>query len=144
MYWINSRALKNKLRSGEFSDRDVIPYIIAEGILYNLSFIGDALNDTTSYVTIFAGILAVIFGTLFVFKKHDPNSNSSFLKKYFSLGWVVTVHCLIAVIPFTILTIILAVITGAKDLIFEAAPATGAILFFVLYYLLLGKHISET
>ena len=144
MYWINSRALKNKLRSGDFSERDAIPYIIAQGILINLSFLGDSPETATSLITIGAGILGVILGTLFVFKKHDPNSNSSFLKKYVSLSWVVTIHCTLLLIPFLIVTILLAATTGAKDVIFEAAPATGAVLLCILYYVLLGKHISET
>jgi len=145
MYWINTKQLKNKLRSGTFSDRDAIPYIIADGVLINLAYLGDSPDTAKSLVVIAVGILAVILGTWFVFNKHDPDSQSSFLKKYISLGWVVSVHCLLLFIPFLIVfAILLAAITGAREFVFEVAPTAGAIIFSILYYLLLGKHISET
>ena len=129
MYWINSRALKNKLRSGEFSERDAIPYIIAQGILINLSFLGDSPDTTNSLIAISLGILAVIIGTWFVFKKHAPNSNSSFLKKYVSLGWVVTIHCFLILIPVLFALAFLMVVLGASEFAMEIMPTAFVVIF---------------
>lgn len=145
MYWINSRALKNKLRSGDFSDRDAIPYIIAEGILINLVLLLSGTPEgKTSLVSTVAGVLAVVLGTWFVFKKHNPDSSSSFLKKYLSLGWVVSIQFFLIFISILLLVLVPAIIWGITSINGELVANAAEIIFYFLYYLLLGKYISET
>lgn len=143
MYWIKIKSLKHDLKTGTFTERDAIPYVIAEGILFQLALIVGSEQSIFDLFNLIIGIVAIIIGTWYVFKLHDKDSASSFLAKYISIGWVVTIQCLLIFLPLAIAIIVPAAIMGSKFWIGLGGVIWCSTLYLVYYYLL-GKHISET
>ena len=143
MYWINIESLKADLQTGRFTERDAVPYIIADGILMSVFALADGYESPLDFLGAILGILAVIYGTWFVFNRHNSHSRSSFLMKYIALGWVVSIRCLLVLVPLIIvLTIPVAILGNAAWI--NLTSIIWAIIFYFVYYYLLGKHVSET
>ena len=144
MYWINIKALKEDLISGDYQERDIIPYIIASGIMTSLGSIGGSDAGIFDLIAAIIGIIAIIFGTWYVFGQHKPNSQVSFLSKYISLGWVVGFRLFLTIIPIVIITVILTATRTNDESLVYGIGILVLIFYSIIYYLLLGKHISET
>lgn len=142
MYWTNIKALKIDLSSGNYQERDIVPYIIADGILTALFSIGGSDTAVFDVINVIIGIVIIIVGTWYVFGQHQPNSQASFLTKYISLSWVVGFRLLIITIPLIIIGVFLTPLTAGTPLLYGYGILIG-VLYAIIYYLLLGKHISE-
>lgn len=143
MYWIKTKKLKEELRSGTFSERDAIPYVIAQGILIQLAIFCGTDKSMFDWFTFPFSIIALIVGTWYVFKKHNADSATSFLAKYVSLSWVVTIQCILIFTPVAV-AIILPGVIMENNLLIGAGGIVWNINFYLIYYYLLGKHIAET
>lgn len=143
MYWMKTKSLKHDLQTGTFTERDAIPYIIAESILVQLALFGGSEHIVFDSLNIIIGIAAIITGTWYVFNKHDKDSASSFLSKYVSIGWVVTVQCLLMLFPLAIVITVPAMLIGNQFWI-GFCEIVFFVVFYLVYYYLLGKHISDT
>jgi hypothetical protein len=143
MYWVNINVLKIKLQTGQFKEIDAIPYIIADGILTCLAGLAGGYTSPLDLVTACIAITAIIYGTWHVFKKHNQNSESSFLTKYITLGWVVHWRCLLVLLPLIIIFTIPVAMLGNETWI-HITSSMWVIIFYFVFYALLGKHISET
>ena len=144
MYWLNLKSLKQDLRTGQFKDINAVPYIIAAGIMmiFNIFFAG-GYSSPIDLLAFALAITAVVWGTWHVFKKHNENSESSFLMQYISLSWVVSLRCLLAFLPLIIiLTIPIAIL--CNDIWINITGIVWSIIVQFVFYYLLGKHISET
>jgi len=144
MYWINIKALKEDLRSGDYQDRDIVPYIIASGIMTQLFSIGGSNAGIFDLIAALIGIIAIVSGTWYVFGQHKQNSQASFLSKYISLGWVVGFRLFLIIIPVVIIAVILTATRANDESLLYGIGILVLIFYSIIYYLLLGKHISET
>ncbi len=140
MYWINIKSLKDDLRSGNCKERSVIPYIIAEGILIQLLAIFGTEITLFDFFSFIICVIIIIFGTWYVFEKHNQNSATSFLVKYITLGWVLNIRLSLIMLP---IFIPLAIIINNR-IMYHAILSVSGIIILIVYYRLLGKHIAET
>jgi hypothetical protein len=141
MYWLNIHALKSDLRAGQVSERDVVPYLIAEGILIQLSYLDGSGSSFFDYVDVLVGTAAVILGTWYVFNRH--RGGAPFLLKYITLGWVVGWRVLLVILPvFIVLALILGAMGGEGAVNFSTS-LFGAVYWYA-YFRVLGDRIAES
>ena len=114
-------------------------YVILMSIVAGFPF-GDM--NGWSVASGFASIVITIMGVLHLKKQNNDSFGNSFLTKYFSLGWVVTIRMLIVTIPAAVVIFALASIVGGDDAI-EPAVAVFTIAIEILFYWWLGLLIAE-
>lgn len=137
MFWLDINALKAQLRSGEFKERDIVPYIVADGILSQVFGMGRASAAGVDLLARLVGVAAILIGTWHVFERHDPESAVGFLPKYVALGWVVGFRLFLVFLPVMVIGgFAFGGYSGAFLLLMGA-------LLWLIYYRQLGQCISE-
>lgn len=153
MYFWNIKALTEDIRQGDFSDKDVISYIVLSLLLYSISF--EALNffpvENQNYnfwdiMDSFLSIFVPVIGTLYAYKMNGGRLGKDFANKYFSIGFVVGVRFFVYFLIFMPLLIIYWSYAYPNE---DEIPTTfvDVLIFFVWYILLyyqIGKYIQKT
>ena len=142
MYWIGIKKLKKDLREGTFSDRDAVPYLIAEGVLTELGLLAGSKSNIFDIVAAVIGIAALILGILFVYKYHNRSSRSSFLACYISMGWVLSIRYILLFLPLVVVAALLGAIFHSTALT-ESALLLLTVVYYFVYYYKFAEHISE-
>lgn len=133
MYWLGIEELKAELRAGTLAERDMVSYLIAQGIVLQLS-LAEASANAFALVECVFGVLTTVFGTWYVFNLHVESSKSSFLQKFVTLGWVVSIRWVIFFLP-------LIVIAGC--FLGDLGLALAGIAFSLVYFWRLGEHVAD-
>ena len=157
MYWIRTKKLKKQLRKGRITERQILPYLIAESICIQLTMMlipfalmlaveaEQTLFNIYDLASEIIVIAAFIIGIFYIFKKHQPASGSTFLQKYIPLSWVVAIQCLLGGMLIAIpIFINIGILSKDPDHLQGIVGLISAVVFHTVYYKLLGKHIAET
>lgn len=145
MYLINIKSLKKELINGPFTEKQAFQYLLAYLLFSNLVSL---LPDTTvNHWTIISGILYVIItflGIIYCFKKNKGSTGESFLPRYFSLLWVVSLRMFfIWAIPSILGVLVIAQLRGtAQNGATWYSCLFGGIFVIILYWRV-GIHIGE-
>lgn len=146
MYFLRCSELKEKLSKRTLSEREALPYLIADSVLIAIamsSFLGgytspnlwDFLRDVLAVMTTVAGII-------YAYKKNGGNNGYDFLQKYIVLGWVITWRWILIFIP---LFFIFYMLFGDHESS-SSTPLEIAFIFIaeIILYWRIGKHVSDT
>jgi len=152
MYFWDIESLKEDIRRGEFTDKELMPYIVLSVVLYILGteftayFPYENINIWT-YLLSILNILIPLGGTLYVYKKNGGAKGNNFASKYISIGLVVGFRFLVYLVLVIMLLIIYWYFSfGEQE---EEMPTTFVEValsssWYVLLYYQIAKHTEET
>ena len=149
MYIWNIGALKKKLASERFSDKELIPYIV---LYAGLSALVIEVNqylqieaNAWDYIESVGALIMAIAGTVYCYKCNGGKNGTNFASKYFSIGFVIGVRFFVYLIPIVFLLGFYTVIVFDQEghptnfldtLVFSCWNA--------ILYLRMAKHIGDT
>ena len=152
MYFWNINALKEDIKQGDFTDKQVISYIVLSLFLYSigLEFVYRFPIEESSYnlwdgIDSILSIVVPIAGTLYAYRMNGGAAGKDFANKYFSIGFVLGVRFLVyLVIMMIVLGIYWSIETQDEEVQTTVVDIAVFYLWYILYFYQLGKHISET
>ena len=157
MYFVKYQPLKRKLKERSLSDREAVVYLV----VYTFFLVVpagippetmDECNDCELMAWDYAVISLVnagiaIAGIYYIYDANGGKSGFDLIQKYFVLGWVVGIRCLIVFLPVGVATLV----ASAEVLGNEWEDRTQnrihyflTFLLFVVYFQRLGRHIRDT
>jgi len=152
MYFWNIDALLEDIKQGNFTDKEVIPYIILTLFLYNLGFelvyrfpMEESNYNLWDTIDAILSVVIPIAGTLYAYKMNGGAAGKDFANKYFSIGFVLGVRFWVYfVIPIVVLGIYWSVTFEDEEVQTTFVEIAVFYLWYILYFYQLGKYISET
>ena len=145
MYLWNINKLKSDLLAGKVTEREIFKYILASTLLLGLVIVEygaaselETISSTVSYVI-------TILGLFVFYRSNGGNNGKDFLKRYVSMGEVVTVRFFVMVMFPVLISLALAkyfifgLVSGQPDL-FDAISFT---FLEMVYIVLLARHFRS-
>lgn len=146
MYFIKIKPLKEQLINRSMSDREALPYYLVFCACISVAGWVTMPPRTTDWHMInnWAGLLIVLGGTIFTFTKNGGKTGYDFIQKSIVLGWVITVR----LVPLFLCGIVGVVLfkqgRGLPDNQTTWIDVVFVVVFMIIYYQRLGKHIQDT
>ena len=141
MYFVFYHPLKHMLRTNSLSDREALPYLIIDAVLFSLgsSSEADRLSNGYDLLSLCLTVIIVIGGTYYVYLQNGGKEGFNLIKKYLILGWVVSIRFAIVLIPVVIVNYIVVMpkLGDLYDVLFGGAIK-------LIYFQRLGTHIRDT
>lgn len=150
MYFVRSEALKQRLKSREFSDRETLPYLIAY-VSLGVLLMG-VLNhpvlvtpyNSWDWLSVGLSSLLGIAGVVYSYQCNGGKEGHDLILKYIVLGWVVSIRCVLVLIPILILVYMGGLLFGWAG---EATGLFDVLILFVfelILYWRLGENMRDT
>ena len=146
MYFIKYSPLKEKLRNRELSEREALPYLIVFMAL-SMAVTSFPLYDGFNIWDAISGILSVViavWGVVYSYKCNQGADGYDLIQKYFVLGWVVAIRCLLGFIPAAIVCYVGAELLGLVSDESNWVDVTITSVFLIVLYFKTGRHIKDT
>jgi magnesium-transporting ATPase (P-type) len=154
MYFWNIEALKNDVRTNNFTDKDVLPYLIIHLTFYVLlvefsPYTPWEIENPNMWdvLTSFAYVFIFIIGTIYLYKKNGGKEGVKFADKYFSIGFVAGIRLMIFVIlPYVFIFLGYEYLVNSTEEVIETSfiHFFSMVLVEVIMYWYIGKHIQDT
>lgn len=98
MYFWNINGLKEELAARPFSEREMLPYLIVFVVLSTASsYITTEISTVWDGLGAMWSIALAVVGTIHIYRQNGGASGQRFLQRYFALGWVIGLRCLVVV-----------------------------------------------
>lgn len=151
MYFWKIESLKQEIKSGSFTDKELIPYVALYAGLYAIGIEFAAYmpyEDVTvwTYVLSVLNVAIPVVGTIYAYTCNGGANGENFASKYFSIGFVIGIRFLAYLIPaMSVLFTYWVIVFGEQ----EQLPTTfvEVMLFSAWYgllYVRMAKHIGDT
>ena len=98
MYFWNIDELKNEMAARPFSEREMLPYLIVFVVLSTASsYVTTAVSTVWDGLGAMWSIALAVVGTIYIYRQNGGASGRHFLQRYFAVGWVIGLRCLVFV-----------------------------------------------
>jgi len=142
-FWRIER-LKAEMRAQPHSERESLPYLVAYVALFTLGggfpISGFNLFDA---IGLALSVAIAISGTIFIYKQNGGVDGRFFLQRYFAIGFVVALRCLVAIVAGTF--VLIAVLDSLGRLSDETSvyDFLYMVVAQMLIYWRIGYHIRD-
>ena len=149
-------SLVERFRTGQYHERETGPYFVATFILASILNIQIPVlmetNETvySSVISMVESILIFLIhlaGLMFIRECNGGTFSNHFLHKFFALGWVIGVRCVIVSIAFILPALIIQALIltdQGYSLLTPLFISTCVIFSQILFYILLGRAIRKS
>jgi hypothetical protein len=104
MYFYSINKLKDRLKSGQLSERESVPYLIISAAFIALfAYFPSPPENLWDYVSLSISLALAILGTIWLYQKNGGSDGKDFIYRYIILGFVVIVRYITAMLPVIIL-----------------------------------------
>ena len=140
----NLHKLKDELRQGPLAPKDAFLYLLIYNGLFALAAIPFFESNKFDVIIGVISALFIVVGTVYIYHANGGRNGVHLLDRYLSLGFVLTIRLVVCVLIPTYL-LYLIVLSAVSELAEETIAIDVAIFaaFEAVFYLLLGKHISD-
>lgn len=144
MYFWRIEKLKTEMAARPLSDREVLPYLVVFVLLSTIAcYFPLAVFNVWDGLGALLSIVLVLGGTIYIYLQNGGNTGQHFLQRYFAIGWVVVLRCLVVMVVCEIaLLTALEVIGVATDVTTWYEFLFIAITEAVIYWRI-GHHVRE-
>jgi len=142
--WWRIEGLKSQLSARPHTDREILPYTVANGALVGLSFTFPPANPNV-WDTL-GGVVAaplIVLGVLWAYRQNGGHAGRDFLQRYFTIGWVTSIRLLPVVL---LAAAVLFVIKGApadETLQTTSVDVLVTAALVGVYYQRVGSHMKQ-
>ena len=146
MQFLRYEAVKEKLRTRTLTDREALPYLLsmfafaAAAVVFPVP-LGNSLWD---HINQGGTVLLAVLGLIHSYCQNGGANGHDLALKYIVLGEVVVMRCTLVAIPTGILLIWLGNQLGLRDRPLGWYDTTLWLIFQVIAYQRLGRHIADT
>jgi hypothetical protein len=146
MYFIKIKPLKERLINRSMSDREALPYYLVFWACISVAGWATMPPQTTHWHMInnWVGLLVILGGTVFTFVKNGGEQGFDFIQKSIVLGWVITVRLVPLILCGIIGVVLFKQSRGFPDDQTSWVDVVFVVVFMIIYYQRLGKHIQDT
>lgn len=151
MYFWNIKSLKQEIKSGQFSDSRVFPYVVVYAFLYALiieaiAYLPYEDVNMWTYTLSILNIVIAIGGTFYVYRKNGGANGEDFASKYFGIGFVVGIRFLFYLVPVMVFMSVYWVYAFDEEAIISTTPIEVVLFSFwyALLYYRIGIHMNDT
>ncbi|TAE76898.1 MAG: hypothetical protein EAZ65_03430 [Verrucomicrobia bacterium] len=146
MYFFSYQPLKERLKNRKVCDREALPYLVVFSALTAAACLGDFEKSPNGwdYLDASLAIALAIVGVIHAYRQNGGASGFDLIQKYVVLGWVVSLRCLVVLLPCAMLAYSFA---GALELVGEETTGVDVLIstvFGSLIYYKIGQHIGDT
>ncbi len=145
MYFWKIKSLKDDIQNDVLTDKDnvlySVSYVVLTGILLLLAV--DSLYSTSGMGMVVVQLLVVIAGTYYAFYLNGGMQGKEFTKRFFSVGWVFLVRSLFFMLLGMLNLVFMTYLFGIEKMLTEQNTMIIALLFELLLYWRIGKHIES-
>ena len=142
MYFWNIKALKYQLAHDGLSQKDSLKYLLFLSVIGATPIPKPPFFSDASIIHHLFGIVILMLGTIYCYKKNAGSIGIDFLSRYISLTFVV----LIRLLPFAVILGLIpmtGILPKLEDNIQETIMWTLLYLIVIFWYWRVGYHISE-
>ncbi len=145
MYFWNIKNLKKDIRHARISSRDYFYYFLAYSTVYSILLIMTVIQlyETLGIVIAIVQILLFIAGTYYAFYSNGAREGRDFIRRFFSIGWVFLLRATFFMSIGMLNLYVMTSIFGLQNLFTIQNSAIIALLFEVLFYWRIGRHIAD-
>ena len=146
MQFFRYGAVKEKLRTSSMSDREALPYLLSMFAFIAVAVVFPLTLGTHLWDRINQGgtILLAILGLLYAYSQNGGANGRDLALKYIVLGEIVVARCSVFSIPVGLVLLWLGNQIGLRDQSMGWYDTTLWLIFQVVAYLRLGRHIADT
>jgi len=146
MQFFRYNAVKEKLRTRTLTDREALPYLLsmfvfaASAVVFPVPLGSDLWDRINQGGT----ILLAILGLLYAYRQNGRAHGHDLALKYIVLGEIAVARCFAVSIPLGIALVWLGTQLGLRDRTMGWYDTSLWLLFQVVAYQRLGRHIADT
>lgn len=146
MQFFRFDGIKEKLRTRTLTEREALPYLIsmfafaASAVVFPVPLGSDLWDRINQGGT----VLLAILGLLYAYRRNGGAHGHDLALKYIVLGEIVVARCFIVSIPVGIALVWLGTQFGLRDRTMGWYDTSLWLLFQVVAYQRLGRHIADT
>ncbi|MEM9443856.1 MAG: hypothetical protein AAGA18_00755 [Verrucomicrobiota bacterium] len=142
--WSTSKAVA-LFKEDTINDRLVLPYFITYSLLVALgTYMTYEVTTIWGWLEVGLDVIAVVFGTLYLYRLNNGANGNQFLNKYFIIGLPVALR---AILIFIVIAVPTYLIAQSLDIDTESGNPIDFILlliFYILFYWYFGLNIKKT
>jgi hypothetical protein len=144
MYFLNIRAVKNRLQMGTPSSGEALPYLLAYFLLVQaaIAFPG-TLESGWDRMVIAVEFVAAVSGTLALYQANGGSDGRDFIIRYFVLGWVVSLRILLLAVPLIALAAFALLLLGVDVESTGPFDVLYMLIFNIVFYLYFYGHMLD-
>ncbi len=145
MYFWKIEKLKVDIKNNQLTPKDNFLYLVSYVTVYSIVLMIAVvqLYETLGVWMAIVQILLFIGGTYYAFYSNDGAHGRDFAKRFFSIGWVFLLRATffmgIGMLNLYVMTYLL----GFESLFTVENSAIIALIFEILFYWRIGKHIED-
>ena len=146
MQFFRYNAVKEKLRTRTLTDREALPYLLSMFVFAASAVVFPVPLGSDQWDRINQGgtILLAILGLLYSYRQNGGAHGHDLALKYIVLGEIAVARCFAVSIPLGIALIWLGTQLGLRDRTMGWYDTSLWLLFQVVAYQRLGRHIADT
>ena len=144
MYFWRIENLKTDLAGRPLSDREALPYLVVYVVSAALaSSLPQMTSNGWDNLGAALSVTVALCGTIYIYQQNGGAHGQYFLQRYFAIGWVVTVRCLVIIVVLLIALFstleVLGLLTDATTWYEVAFIAVAEVIVFWR----IGRHVHD-
>ena len=145
MYFWKIKKLKEDIRHARVPARDYFYYFLSYTTIYSILLMLAVIQlyETLGIVMAIIQVLLFVGGTYYAFYSNGAGQGKDFMRRFFSIGWVFLLRATffmgIGMLNLYVMTYLL----GVERLFTLQNSAIIALVFEVLFYWRIGRHIAD-
>lgn len=149
MYFLNLSKLKAEIREGKLAEAESFRYLLATFLVLYLTSIPSP-QGSESLIVYLLLCLINLWGLRRAYLANGGGNGSSFLVRFFAMGWVIGLRGLVVLIPvYLLMSVLLSILlpgSGLRglteaSLVYEYSWYGCFIIYTIWYYLALSFHL---
>ena len=145
MYFWKIEKLKNDIKNNNLTPKDNLLYLVSYITVYSIFLILTVvqLYDTLGIWMAIIQILIFIAGTYYSFYSNGGVEGRDFRKRFFSIGWVFLLRATFFMGIGMLNLYLMTYVSGYENLFTVRNSAIITLIFEILFYWRIAKHIEE-
>jgi len=145
MYFWKIKQLKVDIKENLLTPKDNFNYLVSYTTLYSIFLIVAVvqLYETLGITMAIIQILLFICGIYYAYYSNGGNKGKDFSKRFFSIGWVFLLRATFFMAIGMLNLYVMTHLFGMEKLFTVSNSAMIGLVFEILFYWRIGKHIEE-
>ena len=145
MYFWKIKNLKDDIRHARVSSRDYFYYFCAYTTVYSIFLILAVIQlyKTIGIVMAIVQIFIFMGGTFYAFYSNGARQGRDFMRRFFSIGWVFLLRATFFMSIGMLNLYVISYLFGIERLYSLQNSAIIALIFEILFYWRIGRHIAD-
>jgi hypothetical protein len=98
------------------TEREALPYLVVFVLLSTLvCYVPQSLANIWDGLGVIWSLTLAVFGTIYIYRLNGGASGQHFMQRYFAIGWVVSLRCLVFILLISIIYFLTLDVLGTSS-----------------------------